>query len=161
FVRADATITFTALKVSQVLPPACDHMGELRVAPLGSPDELLAGVPLSFVERDMFRALLAPRAPGGHKGDYGHVLVIGGAHGKIGAAAMAGIAALRAGAGLVTVACSEPNLTPIAPELMTAPLPDARTIEQIAERKDVIALGPGLGSDAELVQLTRSLVSDS
>src|SRR5437867_4731805 len=137
-VRADYTVTFTALKVSQALPPNCDRMGELSVAPIGSPTELLEGVWLSVVEREQFRKLLAPRARSGHKGDYGHVLVIGGARGKTGAAAMAGLAALRSGAGLVTVACSEPNLTAIAPELMTSSAPDLR-------RKDVIAIGPGLG----------------
>jgi NAD(P)H-hydrate epimerase len=151
-VRADYTVTFTALKVSQALPPSCDRMGELSVAPIGSPTELLEGVWLSVVEREQFRKLLAPRARSGHKGDYGHVLVIGGARGKTGAAAMAGLAALRSGAGLVTVACSEPNLTAIAPELMTSSAPDLR-------RKDVIAIGPGLGDEPELVELTRSLTA--
>jgi len=89
------------------------------------------------------------------------VLVIGGAAGKTGAAAMAGLAALRAGAGLVTVACSEPDFTAVAPELMTAPLPDLSNIAGIARNKDVIALGPGLGDDPRLVELTRSLVAES
>jgi NAD(P)H-hydrate epimerase len=127
-------------------------MGELSVAPIGSPTELLEGVWLSVVEREQFRKLLAPRARSGHKGDYGHVLVIGGARGKTGAAAMAGLAALRSGAGLATVSCSEPNLTAIAPELMTSSAPDLR-------RKDVIAIGPGLGDEPELVELTRSLTA--
>ena len=77
-VRADYTVTFTALKVSQALPPNCDRMGELRVVPIGSPPDLLDGVNLSLVEREDFRPLLAPRDRSGHKGDYGHVLVIGG-----------------------------------------------------------------------------------
>src|SRR5204862_2176480 len=101
---------------------------------IGSPPELMDDISLSLVERDDVRPLLAPRARNGHKGDYGHVLVIGGAVGKTGAAAMAGLAALRAGAGLVTVACSDPNLTAIAPELMTAPLQDSGNV---AERMDV------------------------
>jgi len=111
FVRADYTVTFRALKVSQALPPNCDHVGELHVVPIGSPPELYDDIPLSLIEPRQFRSLLEPRPRSGHKGDFGHVLVIGGAHGKIGAAAMAGLAALRAGAGLVTVACSDPNLT--------------------------------------------------
>jgi NAD(P)H-hydrate epimerase len=158
-VRADYTVTFTALKVSQALPPNCDRMGELRVVPIGSPPDLLDAVNLSLVEREDFRALLAQRDRSGHKGDYGHVLVIGGAAGKAGAAAMSGLAALRAGAGLVTVACSAENLTAIAPELMTAPLPDQTSIAAMTERKDVIALGPGLGADPGLVSLARSLVA--
>lgn len=160
-VRADYTVTFTALKVSQALPPNCDHMGDLSVAPIGSPAELYQDVSLELVEQDQFRDLLAPRNPGAHKGDFGHVLVIGGAQGKTGAAAMSGLAALRAGAGLVTVACSELNFTAVAPELMTAPLPDSRTISEVTKKKDVIAIGPGLGASPELVSLTRSLVAKS
>jgi NAD(P)H-hydrate epimerase len=160
-VRADLTVTFTAMKVAQALAPNCDRMGELAVVPIGSPAELLENIRLSLVEPDDFRPLLAPRDPGGHKGDYGHVLVIGGAEGKVGAAAMAGLAALRGGAGLVTVACSERNLSAIAPELMTAPLPDEASIEHLAERKTVIAIGPGLGEAAKSISLARSLMAVS
>src|SRR6266852_1824082 len=73
-VRADYTVTFTAPKVSQALPPNCDHVGELIVAPIGSPEELLGDIALTLVEREQFQPLLAPRARDGHKGDYGHVL---------------------------------------------------------------------------------------
>src|SRR5512140_205403 len=75
----------------------------------------------------MFRGLLQPRAPGTHKGDVGHVLVIGGSRGKTGAASMAGMAALRAGAGLVTVATARSAVQATAshaPELMTEALPE-------------------------------------
>ena len=161
FVQANYTVTFTALKVSQALPPNCDHMGELIVAPIGSPAELYDDVSLELVERSQFRDLLAPRPLAAHKGDFGHVLVIGGAKGKAGAAAMAGLAALRAGAGLVTVACSELELTDVAPELMTTPLPDSHTIDEITKKKDVLAIGPGLGDDVGLVSLTRTLVAKS
>ena len=87
FVRADATVTFSALKVAQVMPPNCDHVGELVLGPIGSPEALYADVWLSQVEPAMFRALLAPRPPGGHKGTFGHVLVVAGSPGKTGAAA--------------------------------------------------------------------------
>jgi ADP-dependent NAD(P)H-hydrate dehydratase / NAD(P)H-hydrate epimerase len=160
-VRADCTVTFTALKVSQALSPNCDRVGELSVAPIGSAAELYDDVGLELVEPNHFRDLLSPRPRGAHKGDFGHVLVIGGARGKTGAAAMAGLAALRAGAGLVTVACSASNFTALAPELMTEPLPDAHTIGEISRRRDVIAIGPGLGDDPALVALTRSLVAES
>jgi NAD(P)H-hydrate epimerase len=161
FVRADYTLTFTALKVSQALPPNCDRVGELHVVPIGSPPELYDDIPLSLIEPGQFLRLLEPRARSGHKGDYGHVLVIGGAHGKTGAAAMSGLAALRAGAGLVTVACSDSNLTAVAPELMTVALPDSKSITALTEKKDVIAIGPGLGADPALVSLARSLFAES
>src|SRR5262249_50278475 len=151
FVRADHTVTFTAPKISQALPPNCHHMGELIVSPIGSSEELYSHVQVSLAEPADFRELLAPRPPGAHKGDFGHVLGIGRASGKAGAAAMSGLAALRAGAGLVTVACSAPDLITVTPALMTTSLPDARSIEEAARGKSVIAIGPGLGGDPELV----------
>ncbi len=160
-VRADYTVTFTAPKISQAVPPNCDRMGELHVAQIGSPPELMDDISLSLLEGREVAALLAPRARNANKGDFGHVLVIGGAHGKIGAPSMSALSALRAGAGLVTVACSDQNLTAVSPALMSAQLPDRGTIEALAVRKDVIAIGPGLGDDPELVALTRKLTAES
>ena len=157
FVHADYTVTFTAPKVSHALPPNCNQVGELIVAQIGSPAELYAGVFLELTHPSQFRELLSPRPRGAHKGDFGQVLVIGGAPGKTGAAAMAGLAALRSGAGLVTVACSQGAA--LAPELMTAPLPHA--IGELPRGRDVIAIGPGLGHSPELVSLTYALVSES
>lgn len=158
--RADYTVTFTAPKVGQVLPPNCDRVGELRVCPIGTPRELLDendAFWLSLSEARDFRRLLAPRAPSGHKGAYGHVLVIAGSPGKTGAAAMAGLAALRTGAGLVTVASAAeaiPTIAGYAPELMTEALPGN------ADGKDIIAIGPGLGRSEEAQALVRKVVSE-
>ncbi len=159
FARADATVTFTAPKLAQVLPPNCDHIGELVVGAIGSPERLYEQVPLSLVEPSMFRALLAPRPPGGHKGTFGHVLVVGGSPGKTGAPSMSGLAALRAGAGLVTVASAAaaiPQIAAHAPELMTASLGET-TVEALAAGKTVVAMGPGLGRGPQ----TEALVSDA
>ncbi len=147
FARADATVTFTAPKPAQVLPPNCDHIGELVVSAIGSPEHLYEQIQLSVVEPAMFRELLAPRPPSGHKGTFGHVLVVGGSPGKTGAPSMSGMAALRAGAGLVTVASAAaaiPQISGHAPELMTAAL-DETTLEALAEEKTALAMGPGLG----------------
>jgi NAD(P)H-hydrate epimerase len=151
------TVTFTAPKVEQVLPPLCDRVGKLHVVPIGTPREMLerdAGLWLELIEPRHFRRLLEPRPRGAHKGDFGHVLVIGGWEGKGGAAAMAGWAALKAGAGLVTVACAEAErrtVTALAPELMT------QGLGEDPGDKDVIALGPGLGRDPEMVSLAQRL----
>jgi ADP-dependent NAD(P)H-hydrate dehydratase / NAD(P)H-hydrate epimerase len=147
FARADYTVTFTAPKIAHVLPPNCDHVGELVVGAIGSPASLYDNVSLSLLEPKMFPSVLAARPRGGHKGTFGHVLVVGGSPGKSGAAAMAGIAALRAGAGLVTVASSAP---PPVPELMTGRLED---VPALMEGKTVIAIGPGLGRSAEMEAL--------
>ena len=175
-VRADYTVTFTAPKVCQVLPPACDLVGRLLVRPIGSPSSLFEDDPaiqLSLMEPRMFRHLLGRRPPGAHKGDFGHVLVIGGSRGKTGAAAMAGMAALRAGAGLVTVASAGSALPVIAshaPELMTEALPETEEggisaqaaapdrLSRLLHLKDVVALGPGLGNQPETVEMVRNLV---
>ena len=115
----------------------------------------------------MFRELLAPRPRDGHKGTFGHVLVVGGSRGKTGAAAMAGLAALRAGAGLVTVASAAsaiPQIAAHAPELMTEPLKETphgsiaiiANLEALAEGKTVIAMGPGLGREPEIAELVHA-----
>ncbi|HLY18217.1 MAG TPA: NAD(P)H-hydrate dehydratase [Bryobacteraceae bacterium] len=158
--RANYTVTFTAPKPAQVLPPNCDAVGELHVAAIGSPPALYDAddaVWLSLMQPSMFAGLLAPRARDGHKGTYGHVLAIAGSRGKTGAAAMCGMAALRSGAGLVTVASDEsaiPVIAGHAAELMTEPL-DAGSIAALIENKDVIAIGPGLGTHPDTVAMVR------
>jgi len=166
--RADATVTFTAPKPAHVLPPNCDRVGELVVGPIGSPEDLYQDAWLSLLEPAMFRELLAPRPPDGHKGTFGHVLVVAGSRGKTGAAAMAGIAALRAGAGLVTVASAAsavPSIAAHAPEIMTEPLAEthdgfilqAVDLDTAAEGKTVIAIGPGLGRHSGTANLVSTL----
>jgi NAD(P)H-hydrate epimerase len=158
YVRADQTVTFTAPKLGQVMPPNCDLQGELIVRPIGSPESLFGDAKVELIEPEMFRDLLAPRPPWGHKGTFGHVLIVGGSHGKSGAPSMSGMAALRAGAGLVTVASSEDVIPQIAahmPELMTTAL-DGQ-IEKLAEGKTVVGIGPGLGHQPELVARVAAL----
>ncbi len=158
-IRADATVTFTAPKVCHVIAPACDNMGALRISPIGSPEALYDDALLGLVTPECIATLFAPRQKESNKGRYGHVLVVAGARGKSGAAAMAGMAALRAGAGLVTVACPASALDAIAafaPELMTEPLPETpdgvlsdaafARIEELAFIRSLIAIGPGLGT---------------
>ena len=145
-VRADLTVTFTAPKPTQVLGPTCYMMGELVVVPIGSPAHLLTS-DLSLVLSADVRKLFSPRTKDSNKGSYGHVLAIGGSPGRTGAAAMCGLAALKAGAGLVTVASS--GHIPTAPELMVDMLP---LTPETLKGKTVIAIGPGLGhDDPELV----------
>jgi ADP-dependent NAD(P)H-hydrate dehydratase / NAD(P)H-hydrate epimerase len=165
--RADATVTFTAPKVGQVLPPNCDHVGELVVAPIGTSPELLEkddSIFLSVIEPSLFQALLAPRLRWGHKGTFGHVLVVGGSRGKTGAPAMSGIASLKAGAGLVTVASASsaiPVIAAHAAELMTEPLPENAAggisrdapLGELARGMTVIALGPGMGRHPDIEAL--------
>jgi hydroxyethylthiazole kinase-like uncharacterized protein yjeF len=140
-VRADITVTFAAPKVELVMAP--ENVGKMIVADIGIPQEFLQS-DLHLSEARDFAELLKPRKRDSNKGMYGHVLVIGGAPGKSGAAAMAGLAALRAGAGLVSVACADSSK--LVPELMT------EEFEHFSlEKKTVIAIGPGLGPAPDLV----------
>ena len=167
-VHASHTVTFTAPKLCHVLSPACELSGHLHVAAIGSPRELFeqdAAIYLSLSEPGLFAHLFRPRVRDSNKGLYGHALVIGGSRGKSGAAAMAGIGALRAGAGLVTVASTEAALGSIAahaPEIMTELLAfDDPARARILERKNVIAIGPGLGQDPQTVQFVRAMVEQT
>src|SRR5207249_3932612 len=118
--------------------------------------------------------LVGPRPRDSNKGMYGHVLVIGGSLGKAGAAAMAGFSALRAGVGLVTVATARSILPTVAsfhPELMTEPLEETgdgtisvdalELLQQLAEKKTVLAIGPGISRNEETAEVVRTVVSES
>jgi len=175
-VHANHTVTFTAPKPCQVLSPACELVGKLHVAEIGSPPDLFEKdrtIFLALSEPGLFAQLFRPRVQDSNKGLYGHVLVMAGGRGKTGAAAMAGIGALRAGAGLATVASAESAIAQIAshaPELMTEPLPETddgsismRVLDQLSalvDKKNVVALGPGMGRHPETAQLIRRLVNE-
>ncbi len=177
-VRADLTVTFTAPKLASVLPPACELNGELVVANIGSPAKLItaAGSKLNYLEPSMIAAWLASsrRTANAHKGDAGKVLIIAGSRGKTGAAALAGEAALRAGTGLVTVATAASAQAAVAARLIAECMSEGlaeTTIGSIsevaldealklAEERDVVALGPGLGSAEEATRnFVRELVT--
>jgi len=175
-IHANHTVTFTAPKPCQVLSPACELVGTLHMAAIGSPPDLYEKDPAIFLalsEPTLFAKLFRPRVRDSNKGLYGHVLVIAGGRGKTGAAAMSGIAALRVGAGLATVASAQSAIAQIAshaPELMTEPLPETedgsismRVLDQLSallDKKNVAALGPGMGRNAETTQVIRRLVNE-
>jgi ADP-dependent NAD(P)H-hydrate dehydratase / NAD(P)H-hydrate epimerase len=158
--RADATVTFTAPKVCHVQPPNCDRIGELHVAHIGSPVRLMENVALHVSEPSDFSSVLGARERDSNKGTYGHVLVAGGDTGKTGAPEMTGVAALRAGAGLVTIASTAHGFG--TPELMTTALP--KSWDELAAaclRKTVLAIGPGLGTTEGAVAMARAAVDKS
>jgi hydroxyethylthiazole kinase-like uncharacterized protein yjeF len=173
YVRADGVISFTALKPALVFGDLTD--GPIAIASIGSPDSLVASC--SSLREDVltsadFEHFSGPRKRDSNKGNFGHVLIVGGSVGKSGAAAMAGLAALRAGAGLVTVACPrsvQPIIATFAPELMTFPLEETKegTISLLAlanraewlEGKSVVVLGPGISRNEETAEFVCDLTS--
>jgi NAD(P)H-hydrate epimerase len=168
--RADAVVTFTAPRPAHIF--AALTSGPTVVAPIGSPREAVASeLGLQVSTALDFASLLAPRARDANKGSYGHVLVIGGSVGKTGAAAMAGFAALRAGAGLSTVATAKSALPTVAsfhPELMTEALPETEQgtisvralgsgLDSLLARK-TLAIGPGISRNSETAEFVRAVV---
>ena len=166
-VRADATVTMTAPKHANVIPPAAAYNGRLIVAGIGSPEELISKAKTDvFVTEpgDVRRWLIQTRySANSYKNTHGHALVIAGSRGFTGAAALCGNAAMRAGAGLVTVATPASAQALVAsqvmPEVMTTALAEtdrgavsddavSYTLK-FAGRADVIAIGPGLSSEDE------------
>jgi NAD(P)H-hydrate epimerase len=172
-VPATVTVTFAAPKWGHVLSPDCERSGELVIADIGIPSEALAGVQptLFLLEDGDAAAAFPPRPAAAHKGHFGHVLVVAGSVGKTGAAVLAATGALRAGAGLVTVATPSSCLASVAggrAEIMTEPLPETskggaskegldRLLGLVGER-DSVVLGPGLGQDPSTRALVRELV---
>jgi len=179
-VRADASVTFTAPKVAHVFPPACERVGEWVVKPIGTPPEALENDPelfLNLTRPEDLAWLAEPRRLTAHKGDFGHVLILAGSIGKTGAAAMTARAALRAGAGLVTIATAKsalPIIAALGMEYMTEPLPetgagtvsqralDSGKLDELLSDMSVLAVGPGIGSPGrvpETAELVRTVVN--
>ncbi len=172
-VRADLTVALAAPKIAHVLPPAEEFVGDLVVAPIGIPAALFRnpGLKLDIIEHGDVRPFFPERKRDAHKGSYGHVLVVGGSVGKTGAAVLAGKAALKTGAGLVTVAVPSSALPAVGrsmAELMTEPLAETpeRTISEgavpraleILKGKSVLLLGPGISTHPSTARFVRALL---
>lgn len=168
-VRAHMTVTFSALKLAQVMPPASDFAGKVIMVPIGSPSALLESSEyrMNLIDSALVRKTLPGRASNSHKGTYGHVYVVAGSRGKSGAALMTGIAALRSGSGLVTLWLPKSLQRGVVgkfPELMTEFLPETyegaldqsgagQVLDQLAQ-VDALVIGPGM----TVHQSTRKLV---
>ncbi len=171
-IDAAMTVTLGAPKLPLILPPAEAKAGDIVIADIGIPFEVIESVApprIDLLTRDDVRELVVPRQPDGHKGDFGHVLIVGGSRGKTGAPHLSGSAALRSGAGLVTIAAPrscQPTIAALAAEYMTEPLDETAegsiaesALDRILELEpDVIAAGPGLGRDPSTVAFVHALL---
>lgn len=172
-VKADLTVTLAAPKVAHVFPPAEDYMGELKVGDISVPPYLLEDeeFKLEMVEKERILPYFRRRKKASHKGTYGHLMMLAGSLGKTGVAVMAGKAALKMGAGLVTAGVPETCLPIVARsmmELMTEPLPETAKgtlsveampdILRLLEGKDALMMGPGISSHASTKELVLSLL---
>jgi len=160
-VKADATLTLIGIKRGLLTATAVDHVGQLYLADLD-----VSARARNQVEVDTYRlheracrALVPHRRRNTHKGEQGKLVVIGGAAGMTGAVQMAGLSALRTGAGLVRIGARD-ELLSTHPELMVTPVQSASDLDRLLDASNVIAIGPGLGRD-EGAQLLLGKVLDS
>ncbi len=149
-IQARATISYIGLKQGLFTAQGPDHCGRIFFDDLGVPEAIYSHVQASkqVLDSASVHALLKPRRPGCHKGQCGHVLVIGGEHGMAGAVRMAAEAAARVGAGLVTVATRPEHaalLSANRPELMCHGIEDVDDLQPLLDRASMVAIGPGLG----------------
>lgn len=172
-IEADLTLALAALKRSHVIFPAAQVMGDVEVIDIGVPLKAWdsGSQPLQMTEPGDVAAWFRRRSRNAHKGDFGHALVVAGSLGKGGAAGLAALGALRAGGGLTTLALPEScwkavEFNPL--EVMTVPLPETKNgtlalkakdplMEQI-QGKSVVAVGPGVSTDPETVQLLKEFL---
>ena len=176
---AHHTVTFTAPKLGQLISPSAEACGVLEVVSVGSPPDLIEEFGMGdfrWIAPDEFVSLPLVRGVDGHKGKFGHVLLLAGAVGKSGAAALSGLGALRTGAGLVTVATPAPAQVSVAAthaEYMTEALEATAdgavsknniasgSMARIIAGKTVLAIGPGLGTHPETQELIACVTAES
>ncbi|MBI2160333.1 MAG: NAD(P)H-hydrate dehydratase [Candidatus Rokubacteria bacterium] len=173
-VGATLTLTFAGWKRGLVAGPGAELAGEVEVVPIGiAAEEVLRGVTTFVLEAEDVAGHFPPRPRDAHKGSYGHLLIVAGSLGKTGAAALAARAAMRSGAGLVTVATpasQQPVVAGLVLEAMTEALPETpahtlalkarEVVAELALRRDAVALGPGIGLDEETQTVARGLVQE-
>jgi NAD(P)H-hydrate epimerase len=173
-VRATVTVTMGLPKLGMALYPGAAHCGEIVVADLGIPRNIVIGsrIPAEIATAAQVRRFLPPRAPETHKGTYGRVLLVAGSARFVGAPKLVALGALRAGAGLVRLAVPQSVFEAVAAgvvEAMPAGLPDSGgaldadaldPILELAQDADVVAIGPGLSTAGGVEHVVRGLVSN-
>jgi ADP-dependent NAD(P)H-hydrate dehydratase / NAD(P)H-hydrate epimerase len=175
-IRANATATFGFAKTGHITYPGASYTGVLQIVDIGIPPHIVESVkPKQYLlTKNHIKSYLTPRVETAHKGTAGHLLVVAGSPGKTGAASMTSMSALRAGAGLVTLAIGQ-SLNPVLEtqmlEAMTEPLPESRggtlgesafdAIQNLMPGKKCIAIGPGLGQSPGTGKLLRNIIEKS
>jgi hydroxyethylthiazole kinase-like uncharacterized protein yjeF len=170
--RADAIVTFTAPRPAHIFGMLT--AGPMVISPIGSPDEaIVSSLQLNLITAREIAPLIGPRPAASNKGNFGHVLVLGGSTGKAGAAAMAGMAVLRAGAGLSTVGTAKsvlPIVSGFHPELMTEVLEETEAgsislvslengwVDSLVKGKTVLAVGPGISRHPDTAAFVRGVI---
>jgi len=176
-VRADRTVTIGLPKRGLLMHPGAEFAGKLEVVDVGFPEQVIEAqnIKAHWTTAAQAAQWMPSRPPSSHKGSYGRVLVVAGSTGMTGAAALASEAALRTGAGLVTLATPKhlnPILEGLLPEVMTLPLPEtdagslsvsatSTILEFAGKTKSILAIGPGLSQHPETVSFVHQLIREN
>ncbi len=175
-IQADWTATMGFSKLGLILPPGCDHAGQVEVIDIGLPEPVKKGLKTAYrlIDAETARQAFLKRPSESHKGDFGHLLTVAGSPNKLGAGLMSCKSALRTGAGLVTLALPQKAYQKIPEnflEIMYEPLPSTATgsfatqafssLKKILEDKMVIACGPGIGTARSTRSFVKKLVQQS
>lgn len=176
-IQADRTVTIGLPKRGLLVHPGAELSGKLDVVDIGFPQNVIDAqqIKVNWTTKEEITEWVPPRLASSHKGSYGRVLVVAGSTGMTGAAALTSEAALRAGAGLVTLATPK-SLNPILEvklsEVMTLPLPETEEgsiaksavspiLEHAVKNKSVLAIGPGLSQHPETIGLVHQLIEEN
>jgi NAD(P)H-hydrate epimerase len=172
-VRASLTVTFGLPKLGLYVGEGIDHAGEIRIVDIGIPSHYTEEIDsrLSLITMDTVYRLIPRRSSSSHKGTFGHVGIVAGSIGKTGAAALSAKAALRSGAGLVTVATPagvNATLEGKLLEAMTIPMPDTESqafsfaalepLTAFVHERTAVAIGPGISTHAQTIDAVRALI---
>lgn len=171
-INADKTVTFAGYKIGMFMYPAADCTGTIVPDMISVPERVIEsrGLKINVTDDGFVRSLIGRRRNDSHKGDYGKLLIIAGSAGMSGAAYMSAQAALKSGAGLITVACPRCVNTVLetkTTEVMTLPLEDTdghiakSAIEELLPRLskvDAVLIGPGLGRSHDISEIVRALL---
>ncbi len=176
-VKAELTVTFGLPKIGHYLYPGASHSGELYVEDIGFPRSLTSSsdIRCNIIDNNVARKFIKKRERDSHKGTYGHLLIIAGSKGRTGAAVMASRAAMRSGAGLVTLGVPESIMGPVQSrvlEEMTLSLPSGPdgtvtadsldiVMEFVKSRADAVLIGPGLGVNEDTELLVKGILQSS
>lgn len=174
-VKADITVTFGLPKIGLMIHPGVEHTGKLVTTDIGIPSSIIETIdsPYTLLDDRHIGKSLVKRNPEFHKGDGGHLFILAGSQGKTGAASLASMAALRVGAGLVTLGIPD-SLNPIMEEklteVMTCPLTETKEktvslealgeIKEALKGKSVLAIGPGISTHPEVKKLVLKLIEE-
>lgn len=174
-INTDKTVTFAAYKIGMFEYPGADYTGEVKVAPISIPQSVIdsQNLQINVTDSDFVRSVIPKRENNSQKGNYGKLLIIAGSQGMTGAAYLSAEAALKSGAGLITLACPESVNTILeskTTEVMTLPLPDkdghiGETATEILKERigdfDAVLIGPGLGRSCDAIEVVKSVLKNS